>query len=101
MVYIQKKGTICTTQGGERKCYYIPVFGPPVLEPSSVESEAGDREHYAELFVDASVMQSLHRATRYISDSGTRAELEKGIASAVKAMEKRGAAQKVEITLGD
>ena len=101
MVYIQKEGTICSTQGGQRKCYRIPVFGPPVPESSSVESEAGDGEHYAQLFADASVVQSLHRATRYISDSGTRAELERGIASAVKAMEKRGAAQKVEITLGD
>jgi len=96
-----KKGTICSTEGGVRKCYYIPVFGPPVLEPSSVESEVRDGEHYARLFADASVVQSLHRATRCISDSGTRAELERGIASAVKAMEKRGAAQKVEITLGD
>ena len=101
MVYIQKEGTICTSQGGERKCYRIPVFGPPVLEPSSVESEVADGQHYAKLFADASVVQSLHRTTRYISDSGTRAELERGIASAVKAMEKRGAAQKVEITLGD
>jgi|HubBroStandDraft_4_1064222.scaffolds.fasta_scaffold347822_1 hypothetical protein len=102
MVYIQKKGTLCFTQGGERKCYYIPVFGPPVLEPSSVESEVRDGEqHYIQLFADASALQSLHRATRWISDSGTRAELERGIASAVKAMEKRGAAQKVEITLGD
>jgi hypothetical protein len=101
MVYIPKKGTVCFAQGGERKCYYIPVFGPPVLEPSNVELEAGDGGHYVNLFADASVVQSLHLATRYISDSGTRAELEKGIASAVKAMEKRGAAQKVEITLGN
>jgi len=36
---IQKKGTICTTQGGERKCYYIPQFGPPVLEHPGIESE--------------------------------------------------------------
>jgi hypothetical protein len=100
-MYIQIKGTICSTQGGVRKCYYYPPSGPITLEPSRVESEAGDGEHYAELFVDASIVQSLHRATRSISDSATRAELEKGIASAVKAMEKRGAAQKVEITLGD
>ena len=100
-MYIQKEGTICFTQGGERICYRISPFGPPTPEPSSIEPEAGDREHYAKLFADASVVQSLHRTTRYISDSGTRAELERGIASAVKAMEKRGAAQKVEIKLGD
>jgi hypothetical protein len=99
MTYIQIKGTICSTQGGVRSCYYIPPTGPPIKEPSRDDSGGG--EHYAELFADVSVVQGLHRATRYISDSATRAELEKGIAAAVKAMEKRGAAQKVEITLGD
>ena len=98
---IQKEGTICFTQGGVRKCYYYPQFGPPVIERPGIEAEAGDEEHYASLFADASVLQSLHRATRSISDSETRAELQKGIAAAVKAMEKRGAAQKVEIKLGN
>jgi hypothetical protein len=95
-MYIQVKGTICTSQG----CWYIPVFGPPVKEPNKGVPEA-DGEHYADLFADAAIVQSLHLATRQISDSGTRAELERGIASAVKAMEKRGAGQKVQIKLGE
>jgi hypothetical protein len=96
---ILKEGTVCSTHGGDTKCYYIPQFGPPRLENSSTDSEGG--EHYTELFLDASVVQSFHRATRYISDRETRAELEKGIAAAVKAMEKRGSAETIKITLGD
>ena len=92
---IMQRGTICTKQG----CFYIPVFGPIEKEPRRGDPEI-DGE-YADLFADAAVVQSLHLAIRHISDSGTRAELESGIASAVKAMEKRGAAQKVEIKLGD
>jgi hypothetical protein len=97
---ILKEGTICSTQGGVRKCYKVLPGNPPVLEPSSIETEPGDGGHYAWLFVDASIVLGLHQATQYISDPGTRAELEKGIASAVKAMEKRGSADKIEITFG-
>ena len=57
--------------------------------------------HYPKLFSDASIVQGVHAVTQNISDSGTRAALESGIASAVKAMEKRGGAGKVKITLGD
>jgi hypothetical protein len=95
-MYIQENGTICTSQG----CWYIPIIGPPTKEPRKGVPEL-DGEHYANLFADAAIVQSLHLATRNISDSGTRAELERGIASAVKAMEKRGAAQKVAIKLGE
>ena len=51
--------------------------------------------------MDASVIQSIRIATQYISDSGTRAALESGIVAAVKAMEKRGAKDKVTITLSN
>jgi hypothetical protein len=65
--------------------------------PAKVEEQTG---HYAKLFSDASIVQGIHLAAQNISDSGTRTALETGIASAVKAMEKRGGAGKVKITLG-
>jgi hypothetical protein len=95
---ISKKGTICFSQGGKNVCYYYPVFGPPVQEHPALETEG---EHYTSLYLDTALVQSIHQATSQISDSGTRAAMKSGIAAAVAAMEKRGAAEKVKITLGD
>jgi hypothetical protein len=82
-----------------------PIGLPPfsysdaVLEKTDTAEESTG--HYSNLFVDASVIQSIRIATQYISDSGTRAALESGIVAAVKAMEKRGAKDKVTITLSN
>lgn len=72
---------------------------PEYLAKSDAPEESTG--HYAHLFSDASIVNSIRAASQHISDSGTRAALESGIASAVKAMEKRGAGDKVKITLGD
>jgi hypothetical protein len=97
---ISKPVTVCF---GEEGCWEFPSwpFGShdfAVEVPNIKEEGTG---HYRNLFSDAAIVQGIHEATRHISDSGTRAALESGIASAVKAMEKRGAAKKVKITLGD
>jgi hypothetical protein len=73
----------------------------PELELEQSKTPEEGTGHYAHLFSDASIVHSIRVATQYITDSGTRAALESGIASAVKAMEKRGAADKIKITLGD
>jgi hypothetical protein len=54
---------------------------------------------YNELFVDASLIGGLSEAAKGISDEGAREALQHGVAEAMKAMEKRGAAEKVKITL--
>ena len=76
----------------------LGAFSEFVENSNAPEEHTG---HYTNLFLDASIMSSIRAATQYISDSGTRAALESGIASAVKAMEKRGAADKIKITLGE
>ena len=63
-----------------------------------VEEKTGN---YTNLFLDASIVGGIHEVTKGISDSGTRAALESGLAAAVKAMEKRGGEGRVKITLGE
>jgi hypothetical protein len=88
---------------GDEGCWEFPSwpFGPHdfAIEAPDIQKEAAGP--YTNLFSDAAIVQGIHQVTRYISDSGTRAALESGVASAVKAMEKRGAAKKVKIKLGD
>jgi hypothetical protein len=76
------------------------AFGTVLGAGDELELVAAEETgHYGSLFSDASVVGAIQMATKTISDSGTRAALESGIAAAVKAMEKRGAAEKVKITL--
>jgi|GEM_PF-5575436 hypothetical protein len=70
-----------------------PPVHPP--KPKSIE-EPGI---YPEIFVDASIVDTVHHATKGISDSGTRAALQKGIEDAVAAMKKRGGEDIFSITL--
>jgi hypothetical protein len=96
-----KTVTVCF---GEEGCWEFPSpwpFGSHDLALDVPDIKEENTAHYKKLFSDASIVQGIHQATRHISDSGTRAALESGIASAVKAMEKRGAAKKVKITLSD
>ncbi len=76
----------------------VPRFEEGVEAPNTVEEQTG---HYTNLFSDASIVGAIHQATKDISDSGTRAALESGIASAVQQMEKRGGERQIKVTLGN
>jgi hypothetical protein len=85
---------ICFTINGVKHCYYIPVFAFPISLPHN-----GLPQNFPELFVDATVIASIHAATRHISDEGVRGAVEKGVQTAVGALQKR-AGEHVEIQLG-
>jgi hypothetical protein len=93
---MQIEGTICFNGS----CYYYPQFGPVSKEPGH-QGIKDDGHNYPEMLLDVATVQNLHIASQQISDKATRAEVEKGIAAAVKAIERRGAAQKVKITLAE
>ena len=76
---------------------YVPVgIGKP--KPKAKVEETGA---YPDFFVDTSIVDSIHQATKTISDSGTRAALEKGIDAAVKALIKRAGDEGISIALTD
>ena len=86
---------ICFVESGF--CYALNRFPPIHWEPFIVEESGGG---YANLLGDASAVDFIHKATQVIADGEARAAIAAGVASAVKAIEKR-ADRKVKITLGD
>jgi hypothetical protein len=71
---------------------------PPPVHPQKT-SGIEEPGIYPEIFVDASIIDTVHHATKNISDRGTRAALQKGIEDAVAAMKKRGGEDIFSITL--
>lgn len=92
---VKNPSKICFVESGF--CYTLNQFPPIAWEPFVVEEGDGG---YANLLSDANAIDLIHRATKSLADGEARAAMESGIASALKAIEKR-AGQKVKITLAE
>ncbi len=87
---------ICFVESGF--CYWLNQYPPIHWEPFVEEIGATG---YTGLLSDANLVNTIHKMMKGISDGATRAALESGVAAAVEAMEKRGSAQKIKITIAD
>jgi hypothetical protein len=76
---------ICFTIGGVRHCYFIPIFVWPIHFPKPGPGPV----NFPELFVDASLIASIHQAAGNISDRKVRGELLRGVEAAVAALRER------------
>lgn len=85
---------ICFTIGGVRHCYFIPIF----VWPIHFTKPGPGPVNYPALFVDASVIASIHEVTRNLSDEKVRGELMRGVEGAVAALKQR-AGEHVEIEM--
>jgi hypothetical protein len=83
------------------RCVTVPPGsgpGKPVPPPKGRLADEG----YSNLFVDTSIVDSIHEATKGISDDGARGALENGVRVAVDAIQRRaGGDKEVIITLSD
>jgi hypothetical protein len=91
-----KPGRCVTTGGG-----YPPYWPQPPHKPNPQGGNVEEPGLYPEIFVDASIVNAIHHATKSVSDKGTRHALQSGIESAVKALQKRGGKEVSSITLED
>jgi hypothetical protein len=78
-----------------------PQWPPPLKLPPQHGAAIGEPGLYAEIFVDASILNSIHTATKTITDKGTRDALATGIESALEALRKRAGKEVASITLDD
>ena len=85
---------ICFTIGGVRHCYFIPIYVLPI----QFHKPGVGPVNFPELFVDATVIASIHRAAGDISDEKVRGELQRGVQAAVAALKQR-AGEHVEIEM--
>lgn len=85
---------ICFTIDGVRHCYLIPIFLWPIHFPKPGPGPV----NFPELFVDASVIASIHQVARNISDKKVQSELMRGVEAAVGALKQR-AGEHVEIEM--
>ena len=85
---------ICFTIGGVRHCYFIPIY----VWPIHWHKPGPGPVNFPELFVDASVIASIHEVAGHINDEKVRSELQRGVQAAVAALKQR-AGEHVEIEM--
>jgi hypothetical protein len=94
---------ICFRVGKEEICYGGPILQdpPPGQFPKGPKQGVQTPGVYSELFADAAIIESIHAATKNISDDGVRHAVRDGINAAVQALKRRGGEHVASVTLED